>query len=286
MNLIATIQELGGILTWIFHTPARRVRTRGLQVCISPLGGREPSRGVLSPIQSQSAPCILIHPFRSADCPNPQRMASQNNFGIRSPCPPWARPLRVGTTRAPINLQSCQIFALAFALVLGFQALAGDGTNPVAPATGRDFYNAGTRLLAARKFADAEKMFQAALAAQDDSVQPKALFNVGHTRFASGLERLQQGPDAQKAATRGSAALAAGEHALRQSESALAENNLSGMMDAYLEGRGARRELREAQKAVAAAMETYGKTLEQWLRAADDFKSAAELNPADTQRGA
>ena len=164
----------------------------------------------------------------------------------------------------------------------GFQALAGDGTNPIAPATGRDFYNAGTRLLAARKFADAERMFQAALAAQDDSVQPRALYNVGHTRFASGLDRLQQGPDAQKAAARGTAALAAGEHALRQSESALAENNVNRMIDAYLEGRGARRELREAQKAVEAAMESYGKTLEQWLRAANDFKSAAELNPADT----
>jgi hypothetical protein len=29
-------------------------------------------------------------------------------------------------------------------------------------------------------------------------------------------------------------------------------------------------------------METYGKTLLKWQRAADDFKSAAEMNPADT----
>jgi hypothetical protein len=29
-------------------------------------------------------------------------------------------------------------------------------------------------------------------------------------------------------------------------------------------------------------METYGKTLNRWQRAADDFKGAAELNPADT----
>jgi hypothetical protein len=33
---------------------------------------------------------------------------------------------------------------------------------------------------------------------------------------------------------------------------------------------------------VAAAMETYGKTLQKWQRAADDFKGAAEMNPADT----
>ena len=54
------------------------------------------------------------------------------------------------------------------------------------------------------------------------------------------------------------------------------------MINAYVEGRGARRELRDAEKAVRAAMETFGKTLEKWQRAADDFKSAAELNPADT----
>ncbi len=54
------------------------------------------------------------------------------------------------------------------------------------------------------------------------------------------------------------------------------------MIAAYLEGRGVRHELRDAEKAVQAAMETYGKTLRHWRRAADDFKSAAELNPSDT----
>jgi len=113
-------------------------------------------------------------------------------------------------------------------------------------------------------------------------VQPAALYNVGHARFYGGLERLKQGPDAQKAAAQGNEALAAGDHAIHQSESALAANNLNDMIAAYLEGRGARHDLREAEKAVSAAMETYGKTLEQWRRAADDFRGTAELNPADT----
>lgn len=171
--------------------------------------------------------------------------------------------------------------AFALALATCFQVLADDATN-IAPVTARDFYNAGTKLLAAKKYADAERMFQAALAAQDDKVQPAALYNVGHTRFAAGMERLKQGPDAQKAGAQGNAALAAAYHAINQSETALAENNLNKMIEAYLEGRGARHELREAEKAVSAAMETYGKTLEQWRRAADDFKGSAELNPADT----
>ena len=172
--------------------------------------------------------------------------------------------------------------ACALALALGFQSIADVATNAIAPITARDFYNAGTRLLATKKFVEAEKMFQAALAAQDDRVQPVALYNVGHTRFAAGAERLKQGPDAQKVSAQGTGALAAGDHAIHQAQSALAENNLDKMIAAYLEGRGARRSLREAEKAVSAAMETYGKTLEQWMRAEDDFQGTAELNPTDT----
>ena len=173
-------------------------------------------------------------------------------------------------------------FALPFALAISCPVLAIDETNVVAPVSARDFYNAGTKLLAAKKFAEAEQMFQSALAAQDERVQPAAVYNLGHARFAGGVELLKKGPDAQKVSAQGGAALAAGEQAIHQSESALAENNLDKMIAAYLEGRGARHDLRDAEKAVQAAMETYGKTLQKWQRAADDFKGAAELNPADT----
>jgi tetratricopeptide (TPR) repeat protein len=173
-------------------------------------------------------------------------------------------------------------FALPLMLAMGCRASALDQTTAAAPVTARDFYNAGTELLARTNFADAEKMFQSALAAQDDRVQPPALFNLGHTRFGEGAELLKKGPDAQKVSAQGNAALAAGDAALRSTAAALAENDLDRMVAAYLAGRGARHELREAEKTVQSAMETYGKTLQKWQRAADDFKSAAELNPADT----
>jgi tetratricopeptide (TPR) repeat protein len=175
-----------------------------------------------------------------------------------------------------------KIIALSIAFVIGFSALAADETNSVTPVTARDFYNAGTKLFAAKKFADAEQMFQSALAAQDERVQPMALYNLGHTRFDDGAELLKKGPDAQKVSAQGNAALAAGQNALRSGESALAQNDLEKMVAAYLEGRGVRHQLRDAEKAVQAAMESYGKTLSKWQRAADDFKSAAEMNPADT----
>ncbi|MBW8865392.1 MAG: hypothetical protein JF609_10840 [Verrucomicrobia bacterium] len=151
-----------------------------------------------------------------------------------------------------------------------------------APATARDFYNEGTKLLTAKKLTEAERMFESSLAGQDERVQPAAMYNLGHVRYADGVEILKKGPDAQKLSTQGGAVLAAGENAIRSGEAALAENQLDKMISAYLEGRDARRDLRSAEKAVKAAMDIYGKTLIRWQRAADDFKGAAELNPADT----
>ena len=164
----------------------------------------------------------------------------------------------------------------------GGNVLGATDRNPPAPVTARDFFNAGTKSLAAKKFTDAEKMFQSSLAAQDERVQPAALFNLGHTRFADGAEILKKGPDAQKVSVQGEVALAAGESALRNGETSQAENQLDKMIAAYLEGRGAQRELRAAEKIVKAAMTIYGKTLAKWQRAEDDFKGAAELNPTDT----
>lgn len=158
---------------------------------------------------------------------------------------------------------------------------AAADTNTPPPVTARDFYNAGTELLAAKKYADAERMFQSSLARQDEHVQPPALYNLGQTRFAEGIELLKKEPDARRTLTQGKLATDAGASAIRSAESALASNELSKMIAAYIEGRGARHELRAAAKAVTAAMDTFGKTLAAWQRAADDFKSAAELNPAD-----
>lgn len=170
-------------------------------------------------------------------------------------------------------------------------ARAADTTNAAAnaaavvepaPVSARDFYNAGTRRLAARKFAEAETLLDSALAAQDDQVQPPAMYNLGLSRFAAGGEFLRQGPDAAKASAQGHAALAAGDQAIARAETALAGNDLDALVGAYLEGRGARHELHQAEKAVQAAMETYGKTLQKWERADQDFKGSAELNPAGT----
>ncbi len=174
------------------------------------------------------------------------------------------------------------IFSFVLNVVAGEKLFAAAETNSPPPITARDFFNAGTKLLGATNFAAAETMFLSALATQDEVVQPLAEFNLAHTRFAAGLELLKKGPDAQKVATQGNAALADGAAAIQNGETALAENQTERMVAAYLAGQGARRELRAAEKAVKVAVEMFGKTLGKWQRAADDFNGAAELNPADT----
>jgi Ca-activated chloride channel family protein len=185
----------------------------------------------------------------------------------------------VGTRRKTLSALTLLIPIL---LLPGQSAEAAQETHFPAPVTAKEFYNAGAKLLAAKKYTDAEMMFQSALAAQDEIVQPLALYNIGHARFAEGVEILKKGPDVHAVAAQGNAALAAGSQAINTAESALAENDLEKVIGAYLEGRGARHELSAAEKAVSAAMEVYGKTLLKWQRAADDFRGAAELNPADT----
>jgi len=171
-------------------------------------------------------------------------------------------------------------------LMLATAAPAEVVTNAPEPApepqTARDFYNAGTQLLAAKKYGDAERMLEAALALQDEGIQPPALYNLGHVRFAQGAENLKNGPSAQRVMAQGNQALADGSQTIAQAQAALAQGGFARVVDAYLEGRGTRRELRAAEKAVKEAMDKYGATLNKWERAADDFKSAAELNPADT----
>lgn len=195
------------------------------------------------------------------------------------------------TIMNPATTKLAAVWAAAFAL--GCSLALADGTNaatnlvatalpPPAPATARDFYNLGTQKLEAGKLAEAEASFQGALARQDEAVQTLALYNLGHVRFALGREELKKSPPARPARARGETTLATGMGAVQSAEAALAGNNVQQMVAAYQRGKGARKELRAAYEAVYRAMEQHGKTLEKWRRALGDFRSTAELNPADT----
>lgn len=155
-------------------------------------------------------------------------------------------------------------------------------TPPPAPASARDFYNFGVRQLADGKLTEAEGAFQGALQRQDAHLQPLALYNLGHARFAIGREQLEKCEPARPARARGETTHRAGQKAIQSAEAALASKDVQQMVAAYLRGRGARKELRAAYDAVYRALEAHRVTLEKWRRALGDFRSAAELNPADT----
>jgi hypothetical protein len=122
---------------------------------------------------------------------------------------------------------------------------------------------------------------QSAIASQDERIQPPALYNLGEVRFREGAEELKKGPQPKSTDAKSAQALESGGNALRALDAALAGEDQQAMLSAYFQGRGARRELKDAMGAVKKAMDTYGVVLSKWQRAAGDFKSSHELLPSD-----
>jgi hypothetical protein len=186
-----------------------------------------------------------------------------------------------------LRVAGCGLLAAGNCWFAG-SAKAAATTNPPpvvierAPETSREFFNAGTRMLRAGKLREAEAYLQTALTRQDESLQTAALYNLGHARFAQGVAELKQASDSKQTTGRARTAAWQGEAAVRAADQALASKDVGRMLDAYMQGHGARRELNSALKAVREALKIYAGVLLKWQRASGDFKSAAELNPADT----
>jgi tetratricopeptide (TPR) repeat protein len=150
-----------------------------------------------------------------------------------------------------------------------------------APTTPRGFFNAGTKQLQGGKLREAEASLESALASQKPGLQPVALYNLGHVRFKQGIEQLMKGPAAKPAAARARQAGEEVNEAVRLADEALAGNDVPKMVEAYMRGRGARKEARAATKAVRQALEAHGATMTKWQRAEGDFKSTLELKTSD-----
>ena len=178
-------------------------------------------------------------------------------------------------------------FMIGF-LTLCLALLAVRATPPVAkapepppPSTPREFFNAGTQKLQQGKLREAESYFESALSSQLAKLEPPALYNLGHTRFGQGMEELKKGPGAGPTAAHGHAAAQWADAASREANEALQSEDVNKMVAAYMHGRGVRRELKAATKAVKRAMETHGTALAKWQRASGDFKSTVELDHTD-----
>ncbi len=219
--------------------------------------------------------------MKNEECRNLAREARPVNAVDGSECkpPPW--PVSHSAFFIlPSEFLRPSAFALRIcALFLALTALAAPDTGP--PSSPREFFNAGTRQLNASKLREAEASLEIVLSGQTQRLQPPALYNLGLVRFGQGAEELKNGPDAEATTARGQQATLRGEAALRQVEGALASDDVTRMVAAYMRGRGARRELKSATEAVQRALKAHGSTLAKWQRSSGDFKSALELNSAD-----
>jgi hypothetical protein len=150
-----------------------------------------------------------------------------------------------------------------------------------APASPREFFNAGTQKLREGKLREAEAFLESALASQVQRLQPPALYNLGHVRFGQGVEELKKGPAARPTAADARRAVENTDQAINGAGAALAGSDIDKMVAAYMHGRGVRKELKAALAAVRRALEAHGKTLTRWQRASSDFKSTFELRASD-----
>ena len=90
-----------------------------------------------------------------------------------------------------------------------------------------------------------------------------ALYNLGHARFQIGVQELKKGPDTNATNERAKQASEFGDSALQTADAALSSGEVDALVNAYLHGRGARKELKAAAEAVKRALESYGTVLGQ-----------------------
>jgi tetratricopeptide (TPR) repeat protein len=159
--------------------------------------------------------------------------------------------------------------------------LAAAKAETAPPDTPREYYNAGTQELRNGKLREAEAALETTVACQQERLQVPALYNLGHVRFAQGIEALKKSPPAGPTVARGRAAERQADEAIRKLDDALAGNDVQQLVAAYMHGRGARKELKTALEAVRKAMTAYGAALSRWQRSSGDFKSALELRSTD-----
>lgn len=208
----------------------------------------------------------------------------------------------LGTRRSQSKMQNTQsempklaaigLLVFNFAILMGNSVAATNEVStvrePPPPTKPREFFNAGTQKLREQQWRDAEPLLQTAVASQQAGLQPSALYNLGHTRFALGAEELKKSPEGKPTAARAQAASRDAAAATQAVAEALASEDLPKMLAAYQRGRGVRREIKAATAAIRRALEVHGNVLTKWQRSSGDFKSAVELQPdyADAQHNA
>lgn len=147
--------------------------------------------------------------------------------------------------------------------------------------TPREAYNQGVEALNKGLLREAESWLLRSTAAQRESLQPPALYDLGHVRFRQGQELLKGEQQRQPLIDRGDNANDDGVDATMQAKRALKKDELNAILEAYLAGRPVRKQLRLAHEDVQRALDLYGAVLVRWRRSVGDFRSSDELRASE-----
>jgi TolA-binding protein len=147
--------------------------------------------------------------------------------------------------------------------------------------TPREAYNQGVDALRKGYLREAENWFLEATAQQRESLQPPALYDLGHVRFLQGKELLKGESPRQPLIDHADTANEDGVDATMKAKRALKTDQLDQILEAYLNGRPVRKQLRLAHEDVQRALDLYGAVLVRWRRSVGDFRSSDELKRSE-----
>lgn len=160
-------------------------------------------------------------------------------------------------------------------LLIGLSMVAASTSR--AEMSPRESYNEGTQALGKGYLRESESYLLRATGSQVDSIQPPALYNLGHVRFRQGKELIKGETERQPLVDRAMTANEEASDALGNANRALKSDDLMTTLEAYMNGRGARKQLRLANEDVQRALDLYGAVLVRWRRSVGDFRSSDEL---------
>jgi hypothetical protein len=162
-------------------------------------------------------------------------------------------------------------------LVQFLPLIAVFGASAHAEVSPREAYNQGTQALKKGYLRESENWLLRATGSQRETIQPPALYNLGHVRFKQGQELLKGESERQQVHERAASATEDGADAISNADRALKGNDLMAILEAYMNGRATRKQLRLANEDVQRALELYGSVLVRWRRSVGDFRSSDEL---------
>lgn len=160
-------------------------------------------------------------------------------------------------------------------LLIGFSMVAASAAP--AEMSPREAYNEGTKALDKGYLRESESWLLRATGSQRESIQPPALYNLGHVRFQQGGVLLKGESERQPLVDRALSATEEGGDAIANADRALKSDDLMATLEAYMNGRAKRKELRLANEDVQRALDLYGAVLVRWRRSVGDFRSSDEL---------